>query len=95
MRRVRPAEILLATTLFFATTTHAGTYPQLVSTGAKGLKEAPADADKPNPSYDFVERAKLPEGAKVLSAAKAANGNVWVVTDRGVFRSSPKGFVPL
>lgn len=95
MRRVRLAEILLATTLIVSATAHAGTYPQLVSTGAKGLKEIPVDADRPNPSYDFVDRAKLPKSAKVLSAAKAANGNVWVVTDRGVFRSSPGGFAPL
>jgi len=46
-----------------------------------------AGSARPTPSYDFVDRTKLPAGAKVLSAAKAREGTIWVVTDAGAFRS--------
>ena len=63
-------------------------YPQLM------VVSAPAPA-VPVPAYDFVDRAKLPAGAKVLSAAKAANGRVCVVTDKGAFTSEAGGYVSL
>src|SRR5262245_44968788 len=49
----------------------------------------------PKPAFDFVDHAKLPADAKVLSAAKAANGRVWVITDKGAFASEAGGYVPL
>ena len=45
--------------------------------------------------FDFVATEKLPAGAKVLSAARSAGGRVWVVTDRGAFRSSGDSYRPL
>lgn len=63
------------------------TYPQLLSTRYATGTPLPADFQRPAPTFDFVERAKLPAGAKVLSAARAKSGVVWAVTDRGVFRS--------
>jgi hypothetical protein len=55
---------------------------------------APAPA-VPTPAFDFVDLAKLPTGAKVLSAAKAMNGRVWIVTDKGAFASVAGGYAPL
>jgi hypothetical protein len=49
----------------------------------------------PAAAFDFVDHAKLPDRAKVLSAAKAANGRVWVVTDKGAFVSEAGGYAPL
>jgi len=65
------------------------TYPQLLGRISGPTPAAPAQA------YDFVDRAGLPAGAKVLSAAKAAHGRVWVVTDKGAFVSDAGGYVPL
>src|SRR5690242_3160819 len=64
------------------------TYPQLVSTQFAGSTPLPADAGRPGPArFDFVDAAKLPPGAKVLSAARTRGGAVWVVTDQGPFSS--------
>jgi len=59
--------------------------PQLTASAPTALKPLTP------PTYDFVDKAALPQGAKILSAAKARNGVVWVVTDRGAFRSGPNG----
>jgi hypothetical protein len=66
------------------------TYPQLIAT-------RPADREVVSPAvaFDFVDRAKLPAGAKIRSAAKAANGAIWVITDKGVFRSGSDKYVLL
>lgn len=68
----------------------AATYLQLISS-------RPADRNVPRQAgvFDFVDKAKLPAGAKVLSAAKSAGGAIWVVTDRGAFRSLKDQYVPL
>src|SRR5262245_28759039 len=71
------------------------TYPQLISTSYPDRAKLPADVAAPPASHDFVEKAKLPAGAKVLSAAKLGNGKVWVVTDQGAFCSRGDAYVPL
>jgi hypothetical protein len=73
----------------------AGTYPQLISTQYPDRNKVPADGAAPAPGYDFVDKSKLPAGAKVLSAARSAAGTVWVVTDRGAFAGSAEGYAPL
>jgi hypothetical protein len=72
-----------------------GTYPQLLASKYADPSRLPADFKRPAPVHDFVVTAKLPAQAKVLSAARAANGTVWVVTDQGVFRSEKDGYLPL
>ncbi|MDG3003691.1 hypothetical protein [Paludisphaera mucosa] len=70
----------------------SATYPQLVATRyAKGAS-LPEGVSRPSPSFDFVDRSKLPEGLKVLSAARAANGRIWVLTEDGPFRSTEAGY---
>ncbi|MHC5537392.1 hypothetical protein ACYOEI_04050, partial [Singulisphaera rosea] len=61
-----------------------GTYPQLLSERFEGATP-PEGFARPKPAFDFVAKDKLPEGAKLLSAARAGD-KVWVVTDRGAFR---------
>jgi hypothetical protein len=95
MRLLFPAAILSLATLPFAQPASAGTYPQLVATRFPDRGKLPADSAQPAGAFDFVDKAKLPAGAKVLSAARAASGRVWVVTDQGAFSSSAAGYVPL
>lgn len=71
------------------------TFPQLVATSYTDPKQVPAHGQKPAASFQFVDNAKLPKGAQVLSAAKAASGVIWVVTDKGAFRSQGEAFVAL
>ncbi|CAN5327567.1 hypothetical protein BH10PLA2_BH10PLA2_03850 [soil metagenome] len=71
------------------------TYPQLVATSYTDLKQVPTDGRRPAAEYPFVEPVKLPKGARVLSAARAASGAIWVVTDQGAFRSAGGPFVAL
>ena len=73
----------------------AGTYLQLISTRYEAAAGLPADFARPAARLDFVATEKLPAGAKVLSAARSAGGRVWVVTDRGAFRSSGETYEPL
>jgi len=42
-----------------------------------------------------MDRTKLPEGVNVTSTAKAANGQIWLLTDHGPFRSMAGGYEPL
>ena len=70
----------------------SATYPQLISTQyAKGT-EPPDGAAKPVNSFEEVDRSKLPEELKVLAAARAASGRVWVLTDDGPYRSTEDGY---
>lgn len=70
-------------------------YPQLIATRYPKGSKLPTDHAPPTAAFDFVDKAKLPADARVLSAAKAANGTVWVVTDRGVFASRAGKYAPL
>jgi hypothetical protein len=70
-------------------------YPQLIATCHPDRGKLPAGVAPPAVAYDFVEKAKLPAGAKVLSAARAANGQVWVMTDRGTLAARGGAYVPL
>lgn len=88
------AVFLLAAPLF-AQSSKEPTYPQLVSTRYPKGAALPADAARPTTSFDFVDQSKLPAGAKVLSAAKAASGRIWVVTDQGPFQSAGDRYAPL
>lgn len=71
------------------------TYPQLISTRYTDRSQLPPDFQKPTPDFRFVDRTKLPSGATILSAAKAANGVIWVVTDKGAFRQRGGRSAPL
>lgn len=66
-------------------------YPQLVATQYANGAPLPAGVKAPAPDYRFVDRAKLPTSAVILSAAKAHNGSIWVITDKGPFRSLDNG----
>lgn len=61
-------------------------YSQLIATRYPTGVALPPGVTKPTPTYDFVDRAKLPAGATVLSAARTSTGVTWIVTDRGNFR---------
>lgn len=61
-------------------------YPQLTATRYPTGVALPPGVVRPTLNTDFVDRTKLPEGARVLSAARAASGAVWVITDKGNFR---------
>ncbi len=65
-------------------------FPQLtaVKSGWEKMKA-------PKVEFGFVDKAKLPPGAVVLSAAKANSGVIWVVTDKGAFRSQGDTYIPL
>src|SRR4051794_38046215 len=73
----------------------ADTYPQLISTQYPNRAKLPADFAEPVSDYSFLDKAKLPAGAKLLSAANAGDGKIWVVTDKGAFRTGADGYVPL
>ncbi len=95
MRLFLSASILVVTAPLCAQPAPPATYPQLIATSYPDRAKLPADFAKPTPAYDFADANKLPAGAKVLSAAKAVTGAVWVVTDRGAFRSEGDRYVPL
>jgi hypothetical protein len=71
------------------------TFPQLIATRYPAGTPLPAGVVKSAPNYDFVDHAKLPAGAAILSAARTANGAVWIVTDKGAFRAADNRYVPL
>ncbi len=66
-------------------------YLQLLATRTKTL---PTGVRPPAPDLSFVDRSRLPAGARILSAARNAR-TTWVVTDRGTFRDEGGRFVPL
>lgn len=70
-------------------------FPQLISTRYATGDPLPAGVHTPTPAYNFVIASKLPTGAKILSAAHTRTGSVWVVTDKGNFRSAGDSYVPL
>jgi hypothetical protein len=73
----------------------AGTYRQLIATRYPDRGQLPAGVAPLAPAYDFVNRSQLPAGAKVLSAARATGGLVWVVTDQGAFAAEGGKYSPL
>jgi hypothetical protein len=92
--------LLLTTILLVAVSpagrlAQAGTYPQLIATCYPDRSGLPADFAEPAAAFDFVEKARLPAGAKVLSAARSTTGTVWVVTDQGAYCTGGGGYVPL
>ncbi len=72
-----------------------GTFPQLVSTQFDRKGALPSGAEKPRIVLEPIDRRALPQGAVVRQTAKAAGGRVWILTDRGAFRSTTTGFEPL
>ena len=71
-------------------------FQQMISVRYPRSAALPQAANPPAPPvFDFVAAAKLPPGVQILSAAKAASGVVWVITDKGVFRSEGETYVPL
>ncbi|MCI0464594.1 MAG: hypothetical protein L0Z62_47295 [Gemmataceae bacterium] len=95
MRLLLSVALLSFPALLVPSPARAGTYPQLIAMRFADRSKLPADFAQPVPAFDFVDQAKLPTGAKVLSAARAARGQVWVVTDRGAFCSRGNRYVPL
>jgi hypothetical protein len=55
----------------------------------------PAGVVRPEPTLNFVDRARLPVSTKVLSAAKSRTGTIWLVTDAGASYSDGGPFVPI
>ena len=70
-------------------------YPQLLSTKYPKNAPLPDGVVRPSPAFEEIDRSRLPQGRKVLAAAKAADGTVWVLTDQGPLRSTATGFDPL
>lgn len=70
------------------------TFPQLIATRYPTGATLPAEGMPPAPTYDFVDRTKLPTGAKLLSAAQTKSGAIWVLTDHGTFRAEGGKYVP-
>jgi two component regulator with propeller domain len=73
----------------------SGTYPQLISTQYDKRAALPAGALKPAVALEHVDSNKLPNGLKVTSTARSANGRIWLLTDQGPFRSTATGYEPL
>jgi hypothetical protein len=74
---------------------HSGPYPQLISTQFDKRSALPDGARKPPGVLEDIDTTKLPEGAKVIATARAASGRIWLLTDRGAFRSTGAGYEPL
>src|SRR4051812_23386903 len=73
----------------------AGTYRQVIATRYPDRERLPAGALPPTPTYEFVDRTRLPPDAKVLSAARTPGGTIWVVTDKGAFAAENGRYAPL
>src|SRR5262245_40746225 len=86
MRLLLTAPLLVAA-LPWGRPARAEPYPQLIATCYPDRGKLPSDFAPPAAAHDFVDKARLPAGARVLSAARATNGTVWVVTDRGALAS--------
>ncbi len=95
---MRPRSIPLGLMILFVSLVQSASgasYPQLISTRyAEGSKIPDAD-DRPLPCFDLIPKGGLPAGAKLLSAARSAEGQVIVVTDKGALRLSGDKYVPL
>jgi hypothetical protein len=80
----------------FPAEVHSSTFPQLISTQyAKGAA-LPDGVVKPVAELDDVDKTKLPEGVKAIRAtAMTRGGRLWILTDRGAFRSTESRFEPL
>ena len=70
-------------------------YPQLIATRYPADALLPPEGKRPAVKSDFIERAALPAGAVISSAARARSGVVWVATDKGSFRQSGGKTEPL
>jgi hypothetical protein len=70
-------------------------YPQLEATTYPTGKPLPQGVKRPEAHFDFVERAGLPAGAVIASAARSVRGATWVVTDRGAFVYADGRYRPL
>ena len=66
-------------------------FPQLVGEKFRNGVALPEGVQEPAPTYDFVDKTKLPAGAVITSAAKSGNGALWAITSTGAFRSGPHG----
>jgi len=94
MRLLLTAPLLVAA-LPWGRPARAEPYPQLIATCYPDRGKLPSDFAPPAAAHDFVDKARLPAGARVLSAARATNGTVWVVTDRGALASRGDTYIPL
>jgi Two component regulator propeller len=65
------------------------TYPQLMA--SKYPAGLPAGVTQPKPDFSFVDASKLPGGATILSAAHGRNGSLWVLTNKGSFKTGKDG----
>jgi len=67
------------------------TFLQLIATRYPKGASLPAEGMPPALSANgFVDKALLPPGARVLSAAQGTGGAIWIITDRGAFRSEER-----
>src|SRR5437868_2734872 len=72
------------------------TFTQLIATRYPTGATVPAEGAPPAlPTYDFVDKTKLPTGAKLTSAARLGRETTWVLTDKGAFQWQGDKFVPL
>jgi hypothetical protein len=95
MRRAAALAVLLSATVPVFAQPGPAAFRQLIATSYPDRDQLPAGVAPPAPAFDFVDRTQLPAGARVLSAARAAGGPVWVVTDRGAFAAEGGRYAPL
>src|SRR4051812_13505638 len=74
---------------------HVRTYPQLVATPYPTGTPLPAGVKAPTADFRFIDRAGLPAGAVITSAARTRQGAAWVVTDQGAFLRADGKYQPL
>ncbi len=80
---------------FFSPVARSGTYPQLISEQFDKRGALPEEARRPAIALEQIDPAKLPAGAKVTATARSASGQIWLLSDKGAFRSKAAGFEPL
>ncbi|HEV2473366.1 MAG TPA: hypothetical protein VGS41_11910, partial [Chthonomonadales bacterium] len=93
--RLMLAPAIVAFAVMQRSVVHGGSFLQLLSKRYPEGSALPLEAAPPPRTYPFLNRFHPPGGAAVRSAARSAGGEIWVVTDRGTFRSKGSDFVPL
>ncbi len=84
------ASIAFSLSMINVSVGHAAEYLQLMSTRYPTGAKLPDDFSPPRRADDIVEWKTIPQGARVLSSGQAANGAVWVLTDKGPFRADSR-----
>lgn len=94
-----PARLVAVVIVLGCGSSEAASFMQLTARRYPSGSSLPTDFSRPAHDYGFVPADRLPSGVKILSAAQSSQGDVWVLTDQGPFRSPEEGgdgkYVPL